>query len=227
MKANESVLDKKSPPLKALLATVSGMVSEKGYSAAKQDAAARNSRPGSEKLPHASSAIVAIAAKAGLGVNSGQCVQLANGETVTMMSGQDTQFITGGTMRVHSGQAIGVLGGAVKAGEGDIGLQVIAAKDAIEIQALADVLNVHARDEVNLMSANSQIDWAAAKSISLSTAGGANITIAGGNITMQCPGKLTIQAGKKSFAGPAKLNFPMPALPRADFKLKKKFPFSS
>jgi type VI secretion system secreted protein VgrG len=59
------------------------------------------------------------------------------------------------------------------------------------------------------------VDWAAAKKISLSTAGGANITIEGGNITIQCPGKITVHAGQKSFAGPTQQNYPMPKLPRA------------
>jgi uncharacterized protein (DUF2345 family) len=162
-----------------------------------------------------SDSIIAIAARDGFGANAGQSLQLANGETVTLMSGQDTQFVTGGKMRLHTGQAIGVLGGVVKAGEGNTGLQLIAAKDAIDIQAQGDELKVQARDDLNVVSANAHIDWAAAKSISLSTAGGANITIDGGNITVQCPGKITIHAGKKSFAGPEKLAYSMPALPRS------------
>ena len=130
-----------------------------------------------------------------------------------MMSGQDTQFIGGGQLRVHAGQAIGVLGGSVKAGENNIGLQMIAAKQAIDVQAQADVLNVQAREEVNIVSAAAHIDWAAAKSIRLSTAGGANITIEGGNITVQCPGKITVHAGKKSFIGPESMAYAMPGLP--------------
>jgi len=59
------------------------------------------------------------------------------------MSGQDTQFVTGGQMRIHSGQAIGMLGGAVKAGEDNIGLQLIAAQ--------GDVLN-------DLDSSNKEFD---------------------------------------------------------------------
>ncbi len=214
-KANESVLDEKSAPLKALLTAVSGMLGNDSVGAAKADASEKNVSAGDGKLPHATDAIIAIAAKAGLGVNAGQSLQLANGETVTLMSGQDSQFITGGQMRVHTGQAIGVLGGAMKAGEGGVGLQMITAKDAIEIQAQADTLSVQARDEVNVVSANAHIDWAAAKSISLSTAGGANITIDGGNITVQCPGKIIIHAGKKTFFGPEKLNYALPALPRS------------
>ena len=211
-KANASVLDEKAAPLKSLLTAVSGMVSNESLPKAQEDAGKREIKPSDGKLPHASDAIIAIAAKGGLGVMAGQSMQLANGETVTMMSGQDSQFITGGQMRVHSGQAIGVLGGAIKPGDSNIGLQIIAAKDAIEIQAQSDTLKVQARDEVSVLSANAHIDWAAAKSISLSTAGGANITIDGGNITIQCPGKITIHAGTKSFSGPARNEYLLPVL---------------
>ena len=191
---NASALDDQAAPLKAMLASVAGM---------------------HEQLPHTKDAIIAIAARAGLGVVAGQDMQLANGETVTLMSGQDTQFIGGGQLRLHTGQAIGVLGGVVKAGENHIGLQMIAARQSIDLQAQADVFNVQAREEVNVISANAHVDWAAAKSIRLSTAGGANITIEGGNITIQCPGKITVHAGRKSFLGPDRLAYPFPALPNA------------
>ena len=214
-KADESVIDEKAAPLKALLTAVSGMVGKDKLDAAKADAAEKSVKPGEDKIPHVTDAIIAIAARGGLGVNAGQSLQLVNGETVTLMSGLDTQFITGGQMRVHSGQAIGVLGGAVKAGDDNIGVQLIAAQGAVDIQAQSDVLNIQARDLVNVISANAHIDWAAAKSISLSTAGGANITIEGGNITVQCPGKITVHAGKKSFTGPERLSYPLPTLPRS------------
>ncbi|MQA21681.1 type VI secretion system Vgr family protein [Rugamonas rivuli] len=226
-KADKSALDDKSAPMKAMLAAVSGMVGNRTVDAARADAGSKKTAPGDDQLPHASSPIIALSGKSGIGVTAGQAVQLVNGETISLMSGGDSQFVTGGQMRVHSGQAFGVLGGAVKAGEGNFGVQLIAAKDAMEIQAQADNLKVQARDEVNVITANGGVDWAAAKSISLSTAGGANITIEGGNITVQCPGKLTIHAGTKSFAGPQRLAYPMPSLPRADFVPNKKFPFSS
>jgi type VI secretion system secreted protein VgrG len=215
IKASASVLDDMAAPLKAMLASASGMVDNNSFNAVRKDAGAGNTTAGDGKLPHSNDPIIAIAAKDGFGANAGQSLQLANGETVAMMSGQDTQFVTGGQMRVHTGQAIGVLGGSVTAGEGGLGLQLIAAKDAIDIQAQSDELKVQARDEVNVMSANAHIDWAAAQRISLSTAGGANITIEAGNITVQCPGKITIHAGKKSFTGPDKLGYEMPALPRS------------
>ncbi|WP_017875357.1 DUF2345 domain-containing protein [Janthinobacterium sp. CG3] len=214
-KANASALDDAAAPLKALRAAAAGMLSGDGIDAAKADAGAKNTTAGAGKLPHTSDAIIAIAAKAGLGVVAGQNLQLANGETVTLMSGRDSQFVVGGQLRVHSGQAIGVLAGAVAPGAGGVGLQLIAAKQAIEVQAQSDTLKVQARDRIDIVSANAHIDWAAAKSISLSTAGGANITITGGNITVQCPGKITIHAGMKEFIGPDRLNYPLPLLPRS------------
>jgi type VI secretion system secreted protein VgrG len=214
-KANVSVLDEKAAPLKGLLTALSGMVGADSLDAALADAGAKATGGGKGKTPHSTDPIIAIAAKDGFGAVAGQSLQLANGESVALVSGQDTQFVSGGQMRMHSGQAIGVLGGAVKAGEGGLGLQLIAAKDAIDIQAQADELKVQARDEVNVISANAHIDWAAAKKISLSTAGGANITIEGGNITVQCPGKIKVHAGKKSFTAPEKLNYKLPILPQS------------
>jgi type VI secretion system secreted protein VgrG len=215
-KADSSVIDDKAAPLKALWTTAAGMLSKESLDAARADAGARNVDPAEDKLPHTSDPMIGIAAKAGLGVLAGQDLQFANGETIVLMSGNDTQFISGGQMRVHSGQAIGVLAGAVEAGDNNIGLQLIAARDPIDLQAQNDVLKVQARDEVNVVSANAHIDWAAAKSISLSTAGGANITIAGGNITVQCPGKILIRAGQKTFSGPARTDYLRPVLPHED-----------
>lgn len=214
LKVNASVLDDKAAPLNAMLASISGMVDKNSLAGANT----RNTASGDSKLPHSAAPTIAISAKDGLGGSAGQSIQLANGETVTLMSGQDTQFVAGGQMRVHTTQAIGVLGGTVKPGAGGIGLQLIAAKDTIDFQAQADELKVQARDEVNVVSANAHIDWAAAKRISLSTAGGANITIEGGNITVQCPGKIKVHAGKKSLTDPENQNYPMPKLPRSELE---------
>ncbi|WP_230520786.1 type VI secretion system Vgr family protein [Janthinobacterium sp. EB271-G4-7A] len=191
---NASELDEQAAPLKAMQASVAGM---------------------HEQLPHTKDSLIAIAAKADLGLIAGQDLQLANGESVVLMSGQDTQWSSGGQWRLHTGQAIGMLGGAVKAGEGDAGVQLIAAQGIIDAQAQGDTLRLQARDEVNIVSANAHVDWAAAKSIRLSTAGGANITVEGGNITIQCPGKITVFAGKKSFVGPTRLAYPLPRFSRS------------
>lgn len=209
-----SVLDATAPPLQALLTTVSGSVSDQDIETASADAAERQTGLAKGKLPYASNAVLGISAQADLSADAGQSLQLANGETVTIASAQASQFVTGGSMRNHTGQAIGIMSGTIKAGESNIGLQLIAAQDAVDLQALRDTVTVQARDEVNVISASSHIDWAAAKSIRMSTTGGANITIGGGNITVQCPGKLTVRAGKKSLIEPESLEYLLPRLPR-------------
>jgi uncharacterized protein involved in type VI secretion and phage assembly/uncharacterized protein (DUF2345 family) len=211
--ASSSALSEKEAPLAAMLTAVSGMVEGDTLGNAKGSASAKKTSPDDGSIPHSTDPVIAISAKAGLGVTAAGAVQMSNGETVTLMSGADTQFVSGGQMRVHSGQAIGVLGGAVAPGADGLGVQMIAAKDAIDVQAQADTLTVQARDEVNFISANAFVDFAAAKSISLSTAGGANITIDGGNITVQCPGKIAVRAGKKSFSAADRADYTMPYLP--------------
>ena len=204
-------------PMKAMLAAISGEVGRDGKPALES---------ADVRLPHLAQPVIAIAAQGGLHAAVGQDFQMAANDTVALLSGADTQFVTGGQLRVHAGEAIGMLGGAVKPGEGGIGLQLVAAQDDIVFQAQSDTLTVQARDEVNVISANAHIDWAAAKSINLSTAGGANIAIEGGSITVQCPGKLTIHAGVKDFDGPGRTSYEMPLMPQGDFALRRKFPFS-
>jgi type VI secretion system secreted protein VgrG len=66
-KASASVLDDNPAPLKAMLASVSGMVDKNGFNA---DADAGSTTAGDGTLPHSSDPIIAIAAKDGFG---GEC----------------------------------------------------------------------------------------------------------------------------------------------------------
>lgn len=191
LKANTSLLDGGSAPLGAISSAVSAPQTENG------------------------AALVTVFAKDIFGASAGQSVQLANGESTTLVSVQDTQLASGAGMRLHTGQVIGALAGAIDASAGSASLQLIAAQDEIGLQAQADALAVQARDDVKLVSASAHIDWAAAQRIVLSTAGGASLTIDGGNISVQCPGKLTVNANKKSLTDPQQLGYPMPALPRS------------
>ncbi len=77
VKADTSRLDGKAAPLKAMLTATSGMLSQESVDAAKAEAPNKPVAPGDDKLPHSSGAIIAIAAKAGLGVLAGQNLQLS------------------------------------------------------------------------------------------------------------------------------------------------------
>ncbi len=216
-KSAQSAIDPQAAPLKAMHTALKGMVAAAGDGAAAADASTKSTATDADKLPHTTDPVLAIAAKAGLGVVAGQDVHVAAGEVITFASGQDTQWAVGGAMRLHAGQAIGVLAGAIKPGDqaAGKGLTMIAARGDVEVQAQSDAMQVAAKNDVTVQSANAHVDWAAAKKISLSTAGGANITIEGGNVTVQCPGKITVKAGKKSFVGAVQESYPLPVMPYA------------
>jgi uncharacterized protein involved in type VI secretion and phage assembly/uncharacterized protein (DUF2345 family) len=212
--SGQSAIDDKAAPLAALYKASATQVSSTSLDAAYTDAPAKQTAPDAARLPHSGEAIVTLAAQGGLSLVARQSLQLSNSETVSLMSGQDSQAITGGQLRIHSGQAIGLLGGATGAGEEGKGLTLIAAQDPIRYEAQSDEIKIQAKGLINIQSASAHIDWAAAKKISLSTAGGANITIEGGNITVQCPGKLTVHAASKKFDGPGQVNYQLPIMPR-------------
>jgi uncharacterized protein (DUF2345 family) len=215
LKAKASTIDDKAAPIAALLKASGTQVSSQSLDEAYSDAAAKQTAPTATKLPHSGEATLSLAAQGGLAMVAGQSLQFSNNETLTWMSGQDSQAITGGQLRIHSGQAIGFLGGAVGAGEDGKGLTLIAAQDPVRYEAQSDEIKIQAKGLINVQSANSHIDFAAAKKISLSTAAGANITIEGGNITIQCPGKLTVHASAKKFDGPGQMGYALPTLPKA------------
>ena len=215
-KAGQSALSGTEAPLAALHTALKGMVSETGEAEAAGDAGRKNTATEQGKVPHTTDPVIAISAKAGLAVAAGQDIQLAAGETITLAAGQDMNWAVGGASRIHSGQAIGVLAGAVGAGDqaAGKGITLIAGKGDIEVQAQADQLQIAAKQDVTIQSANAHIDWAAAKRIVMSVAGGASITLEGGNITVLCPGTMTIKAQVKSFVGPEKASYALPTLPQ-------------
>jgi type VI secretion system secreted protein VgrG len=216
----KSSLDDKASPMAALYKMAATQVGHKDLDTAQADASKKSIAPKADTLPHSGDAILSLAGHGGLAAVAGQSLQWSNSETTSLMSGQDSQSITGGALRIHTGQAIGMLAGAVDKGEQGKGLSLIASKDPVRYEAQSNEIKIQAKQLINIQSANSHIDWAAAKKISLSTAGGANITIEGGNITIQCPGKLTVHASSKKFDGPTKLNYGLPALPKVPFEPK-------
>jgi type VI secretion system secreted protein VgrG len=216
-RAKGGTLRKDAAPLQALQQSLSGMVDMADMESALSDAQSGQVQASKGKLPHTADPIVAVSAKAGLAVVAGQDIQLVSGDTLSWQAGQDLNFASGQQLRVHSGQSLGVLAGAVQAGDGakGSGLTLIAGQGPVTVQAQSGPMQVAAKDCVHIQSATAHIDWAAAKKITLATAGGAQIVISGEGITVQCPGKITVRAASKSFVGPGSETYPLPALPQS------------
>ena len=201
-------------PLGKQAKAAAGMVDGKALDAAKQDASAGNTAT-QGKVPHQGEAMAHLAGRAGLVMVAGQDLQFSNGESIALGSGQDTNLAIGKQARPHAGHAIGVAAGLSKAGDNNIGLQITAGQDNIDVQAQHDVLKLMAKQDLKLVSANMNVDFAAAKRIRIATAGGASITIEGGNITVECAGPITYKAAQRTFQGPVNASYPLPLFPQS------------
>ncbi|SPC18163.1 type VI secretion system Vgr family protein [Cupriavidus taiwanensis] len=201
-------------PLAKQAKAAAGMVDGHSLKAAKADAAGGNtSTPG--KVPHQGEPMVHLSGRAGVAMVAGQDLQIASGESVVLASGQDNNVAVAGQARIHAGQAIGVAAGLSSAGDGNVGLQLTAGQGDIDLQAQHDLLKLAAREDLTIVSANMNVDFAAAKRIRIATAGGASITMEGGNITFECPGPITYKASKRTFEGPESTPYPLPQFPRS------------
>jgi uncharacterized protein (DUF2345 family) len=179
------------------------MVSTTAFDGAQSDARDKSTNTAKGNVPHGTDAVVNVSARAGLAMVSGQDTAFVSNENVQFASGADIDVAAGGALRLHTGQAIGILGGAIKAGDkaAGTGLTMIAGSGDVDVQAQAGTMQVAALNDLKIQSQSDTVNWASAKKITLSTAGGASIVIEGGNITFLCPGTITVHAGTKSFVG--------------------------
>ncbi len=208
----------KAPMLQALKTVVDGMVSASGFAEAVSDADNKVTAVANGRLPHPGAPIVGVVAKGGLALVAGKDIVLGAQQSIHLGAGRDGSRAINGTARLHTGQSIGVLAGAVKAGEqaAGTGITLIAGKGDVNVQAQDDQMQIAGRGLVNVMSVAAHVDWAAAKKITVQTAGGARMVISGSGIQTECPGKITVHAASKSFSGASSEDYVLPVLPKAE-----------
>jgi type VI secretion system VgrG family protein len=210
----QSRLDDNMAPIEAMLAKISGRVD------------AHEGKLDGQDIPHMHAPLVVVAAQAGIGITASDGLHIVAEEIAHMSSGRDLHVGVGEALSMHSGQALGVLAAAVGAGEGDTGIKLYAGQGDVEFQAQSGELHFVAKELVRLISANSHVDFAAAKKITLCTEGGASLVMEGGNITFACPGTISMKAGSKSFAGPASSDYKLMQFPKSLLNRRKSYPSS-
>lgn len=213
--AERTATDDANSPAAALLRSARTQVPATHFDEALLAAPEKSAGVGSDGAPHSGDAQLSLVSRAGLGLLAGQSLQLHCGDVLQLASGQDSQASVVGDLRLHAGQAIGWLAGASGQGEG---LHLIAGRGALDLQAQDDTLALRARDDVQVASANAELEASAGKRIHLAVEGGASITIENGNLTIACPGQITVHAAQHSFEGPTTLNLPLPLFPRSSCK---------
>ncbi|MFD0740116.1 type VI secretion system Vgr family protein [Lysobacter koreensis] len=220
--AGRSQLIDNQAPLRALLTSAKTLVAGNGFDDGVSDAPDRKPDAGQGRVPHSGDALLGLTAPAGIGFVAGQSLHWSAGETLTIASGHASNAALAGDLRLHAGQAIGCLANAVESKDAATtpALSLVTAQGKLEFEAQRDQLKLQSKDQLKIVSANAKVELAAGKTIHLATSGGASLTIEGGNIAIACPGTITVHAAKKSFVGPADINYPLPAFGESEFCLE-------
>ncbi|MBE1161088.1 type VI secretion system Vgr family protein [Dyella acidiphila] len=211
MQANASQLNPQAAPLDAMQKSVGSVVSSDNFQTAEPAQGAGKDGD----VPHSADALLTMAGRGGIGAIAGQSLHMVAGETLAMGSGQDTNLAVANQLRIHGGQAIGWLAGAQKAD--GVGLNLVAGKGALNMQAQHDALALRSKGDLSVVSANAAVEMQAKQTVHLAVSGGAHVTISGGNIVFGCPGKITVHAANHQFVGPTQLSREMNNWDEAQF----------
>ncbi|WP_081069322.1 type VI secretion system Vgr family protein [Burkholderia diffusa] len=151
--------------------------------------------------------VMLFASPAGIGMASQQSVHLASDRQTNIVSGQST-FVTSGKSLIAG------IRDRISLFAQNAGMKLFAAKGKVEVQAHADNIEFTAQKTLKMVAATEKAEIAAARELLL-TSGGAYIRIANGNIEIHAPGRIDVKGSQHSFAGPARLSYPLPDLPQS------------
>ncbi|MFP8822576.1 type VI secretion system Vgr family protein [Enterobacter cloacae] len=135
----------------------------------------------------------------GVGMVSARALRIASGsESVGIMSGDNTDISAGQSFTVAAGEAVSLLAN-------NQGMQLLAAKGEVNIQAQSDALSVSAQQNLEIQSSEGTVTVSAHQELVLAC-GGAYIKLSGGNIELGCPGNILLKSANVQKMGAARLD---------------------
>ena len=135
----------------------------------------------------------------GIGMVSARSLRIASGsESVGIMSGNNTDISAGQAFTVAAGEAVSLLAN-------NRGMQLLAAKGQVTIQAQSDALSVGAQQDLDIQSSEGTVTVSAHQELVLAC-GGAYIRLSGGNIELGCPGNIWLKSANVQKMGAASLD---------------------
>lgn len=130
---------------------------------------------------------------------SARALRIASGsESVGIMSGDNTDISAGQSFTVAAGEAVSLLAN-------NQGMQLLAAKGEVNIQAQSDALSVSAQQNLEIQSSEGTVTVSAQQELVLAC-GGAYIKLSGGNIELGCPGNILLKSANVQKMGAASLD---------------------
>ncbi|MGO4744351.1 type VI secretion system Vgr family protein [Serratia quinivorans] len=143
----------------------------------------------------------------GIGMVSARAVRVASGsESVGIMSGHNTDISAGQSFTVAADDAVSLLANGQ-------GMQLLAGKGKLDIQAQSDALSVSALQNLDIQSSEGKVTISAEQDLILAC-GGAYIKLSGGNIELGCPGNILFKCTNAQKMGAASLDVAPVEMPR-------------
>ncbi|EOJ4615633.1 type VI secretion system Vgr family protein [Escherichia coli] len=143
----------------------------------------------------------------GIGMVSARALRIASGsESVGIMSGDNTDITAGQSFTV-------VAEGAVSLLSRNQGMQLLAAKGRVNIQAQSDDLSMSSQQNLDIQSSEGKVTVSANQELILAC-GGAYIKLSGGNIELGCPGQSLLKSTNMQKMGPTSLDIASVEMPR-------------
>ena len=145
-------------------------------------------------------------APAGMGMVSARALRIASGsESVGIMSGDNTDISAGQSFTVAAGEAVSLLARGQ-------GMQLLAAKGRVNIQAQSDAISVNAQQDIDIQSSENKVTVSAHQELVLAC-GGAYIKLSGGNIELGCPGNILLKCTNAQKMGAASFDITPKEMP--------------
>ncbi|EFF3840285.1 type VI secretion system tip protein VgrG [Escherichia coli] len=143
----------------------------------------------------------------GIGMVSARALRIASGsESVGIMSGDNTDISAGQSFTV-------VAEGAVSLLSRNQGMQLLAAKGRVNIQAQSDDLSMSSQQNLDIQSSEGKVTVSANQELILAC-GGAYIKLSCGNIELGCPGQILLKSTNMQKMGPTSLDIASVEMPR-------------
>ncbi len=146
-------------------------------------------------------------------------INYASPATTVMHAGETLQTTTQGDLHVSAGKAFASASGrATRVFVQQGGVQAIAAKSEVTLQAHTGLAELLAGQDVTVQSTTDGIDIFARESVTLGAAG-ASVTLKGGDVFFKGPGLFSVRGASHNFSGPASDPAKLDALP--DTRIKR------
>ena len=175
-----------------------------------------------QRLTQLKKSVIVASAPDGVGVASGQHMQLAARKQIFVTAGQGLDVGVLKRITFAAGEAMSLF--AAK-----LGIRIFSAKGKVQLQAQGDALELMALKNVVVSSSAGEVMVTASKGITLGDGSGAYIKVANGRIELASPSGQIDMKGNLEVDGPAGGNFTFPnwtGIPLKDVKDNLGFGFS-